>query len=146
MKLFLKHTTVISTSLLLFACSDPSPTPDVAQNKNQNTVTAPTEIITTTAKEMAKVYEDNQVAGDAKFYKKTIKLTGKLRSIGSGLGNEPYLTLQGTNQFLGVNAHFKNPDVEKISALKKNQTVSLICEGKGAVIGAPMLGECEFAE
>ena len=44
------------------------------------------------AQEVASIYEQNQVAGDQRYYGKKLRVTGVVASIGSGLGNEPYIT------------------------------------------------------
>lgn len=96
--------------------------------------------------EVAKAYEDNQVGADQKYYKKEILVSGKIAAINSGLGNEPYITLNGTNPFLAPQVHFDNPNIDKIANLSKGQRVAFVCTGNGAVVGAPMFKDCQLAE
>lgn len=105
-----------------------------------------TSLITTTSLDVAKAYEDNQVAADQKYYKKEILVSGIIEGINSGLGNEPYITLDGTNPFLAPQIHFDNPNIDKIASLSKGQKIAFVCKGGGAVVSAPMFKDCLLAE
>lgn len=96
--------------------------------------------------EASKTYEDNQVAGDQKYFNKPLLLTGTITGIYSGLGNVPYIGMKGKNQFLSPQVHFDKPNMDKIVQLKKGQEISFVCTGAGAVAGTPMFKNCEFAE
>lgn len=98
------------------------------------------------AVEVAKAYEDNQVAADQKYFQKRLKLTGVIEGINSGLSNEPYVALRGANMFLSPQAHFENPNVERVATLKKGQKLTLVCEGGGAIVGTPMFKNCLFLD
>ncbi len=104
------------------------------------------ELLTASSKQIAKDYNENEVAADQKYFKKMIRLSGYIESINSGLGNEPYITLDGINSFLLPQAHFKNGNILKISKLHKRQKVCLVCKGNGAVISIPMFNNCQFAK
>ena len=103
-------------------------------------------IVNTTSLEMSKLYQQNQVAGDQKYYKKKILLTGKITSINSGINNEPYLTLNSINQFMQTQIHFDNAEINKIARLHSGEQVVLLCEGDGALVGSPMLNKCVFSD
>jgi hypothetical protein len=97
-------------------------------------------------RQVALNYNENQVAADELYYNKTILLTGRIASINSGLGNEPYLTLYGINPFLPTSAHFQEGNTSRIAQLRRNQPIKLICKGGGAVIGTPIFSECAFTD
>lgn len=103
------------------------------------------ELPSVSAGEVKRAYNENQVAADQKYFKKTLFLTGVVASINSGLGNEPYITLRGGNPFMEPQARFKKGNVEKIAALKKGQKLNLVCAGNGAIAGTPMFKNCQFA-
>ncbi len=99
--------------------------------------------------EVAKVYEENQVAGDLKYFDKQLLVLGKVSSINSGIGNEPYVGMMGgSDMFLTPQIHFKNgkQDIEKIANLKKGQAVSFVCYGGGSIAGSVMFKQCEFGD
>lgn len=104
-----------------------------------------TELISSSASQIAQAYNENQVAADQRFFKKTLFISGRIQSINSGIGNEPYLSLYGVNEFLLPQAHFENGNMQKIAALKKGQKIYLVCIGNGAIIGTPMFNHCKFA-
>lgn len=98
------------------------------------------------AQDVAKAYDENQVAADQKYFNKNLQVNGVIVSINSGLGNTPYVLLKGINQFLSPQVHFVEGNIDKIASLKKGQTVSFLCTGGGSVAGTPMFKGCIFAE
>lgn len=100
----------------------------------------------TFATDAAREYEENQVSADQKYYKKSLLVTGRILSINSGMGNEPYVVFKGISPFSSPQIHFNQPDVQRIASLKKGQKLSFVCEGEGAIIGTPMFKKCTFAD
>lgn len=103
-------------------------------------------LLPVTAAAVAKAYNDNQVAADQKYFKKSLLLSGRIESINSGLGNEPYIALRGLNQFMSPQVHFRKANIEKISSLKKGEKIVLVCDGAGSIAGTPMFNGCQFAD
>lgn len=97
-----------------------------------------------TSKEISETYNENQVDGDQKFYKKNIRIKGRLASINSGFGNQPYLVFSDGG-FNRPQAKLAEGLVSEAAALKKNQEITLVCVGDGSIAGTPMLSECYFA-
>lgn len=104
------------------------------------------DILKTNAYEVARSYEINQVNADQNFFKRKLKINGRVVSINSGIGNEPYIALLGTNEFLSPQIHFTEPNIEKISQTRKGDLVAFVCDGNGAILGTPMFDNCKFAE
>lgn len=94
---------------------------------------------------IVKAYDENQVAADRLYFKKQLAISGYIAGINSGIGNEPYLLLNGANPFLLPQAHFRYGNTEKIAVLKKGQKIRLACKGNGAIAGIPMFNDCQFA-
>ena len=103
-------------------------------------------LLSVTAIEVAQAYNDNQVAADKKYFKKSLLLTGKIENINSGLGNEPYIVLRGLNEFMAPQVRFHKANIDKISSLIKSEKLVLVCDGAGAIAGTPMFNNCEFAD
>ncbi|MBM5572596.1 MULTISPECIES: OB-fold protein [Deefgea] len=103
-------------------------------------------LIVTTSFEAAKAYDENQVGADQKYYKKEVLVSGKITGINSGIGNEPYITLNGTNQFLSPQIHFDNPNIDKLANLTKGKKIRFVCIGNGAIVGTPIFKDCQLAE
>jgi tRNA_anti-like len=76
------------------------------------------------AYDVAKQYEENQVDADQKFFDKQLQVNGTIESINSGIGNEPYITMRGSNQFLSPQIHFDEGNIEKIASLKKGRRLA----------------------
>jgi hypothetical protein len=96
------------------------------------------------AKEVASTYQQNQVAGDQKYFKKKLFVVGTIGSINSGLGNAPYITFKDTG-LIGAQGHLSKGLENEAAALKKNQRIALVCVGGGSVVGTPMFRDCQFA-
>lgn len=102
--------------------------------------------ISATAKEVATTYDENQVAGDQKYFKKTVHLNGIISSINSGINNKPSISLVGKNLLQSPQVQFAAPDISRIAKLKKGQKISFVCNGAGVLIGAPVFNSCLFAD
>ncbi|MYZ44233.1 OB-fold protein [Schauerella aestuarii] len=94
---------------------------------------------------VAKVYRENQVAGDQKYFGKRVLLTGTIASINSGIGNEPYIVFEGPI-YGGTQARLPKDKIERIASLRKKQRASVVCEGSGAVVGTPTFKNCQFSD
>lgn len=96
------------------------------------------------AADISNDYEKNEVAGDLKYKNKTILVTGTIKSINSGINDEPFLTLEADNPFTATRVQFRNPPqkLQMIANLRKNEEIKLICIGAGEIVGNPSLREC----
>ena len=94
------------------------------------------------ADEILSVYEENEVLGDQRFKGKNVVLSGKIKAINSGIGDEPYLTFQVKDMFSSPQAHFADGYREKAATMQKGADVSLYCTGGGEAIGTPLLSDC----
>jgi hypothetical protein len=97
------------------------------------------------AAKVASAYESNQVAADQSYYNKTLFISGRIASINSGLGNEPYVVLFGGNPFLAPQAHFDADNIQELVPLNRGQEIRIVCNGDGAIVGAPIFNKCMFA-
>ena len=94
------------------------------------------------ADEILSVYEENEVLGDQRFKGRDIVLSGKIKAINSGIGDDPYLTFRVKDMFSSPQAHFAEGYREKAATMKKGEEVSLYCTGGGEAIGTPLLRNC----
>ena len=104
------------------------------------------DLTSVTSLALAKAYEANQVAADQKYAGKTLLVTGKVTAILSGLGNVPYLKLEGSNRFQGPHVNFAEGNTDRIATLSKGDTVHLTCVGGGSVVGTAALKGCQFSD
>lgn len=102
--------------------------------------------VRTNASELAKIYEDNEIAGDQKFRGMLIRISGKITSIGSDFQNKPFVTFEIENEFRSPIAKLKENEINRITKLKKGQTINLVCVGAGEITSTPILQECDFLD
>lgn len=105
-----------------------------------------TRIQRVTAKEIARKYEENEVAADQQYKGKTVLLEGTIQGIQSGIGDEPFLVFNGANMFMGPQAKFKSADTQRIARIRKGEKLRLACTAAGEVVGTPFFKDCVFAD
>jgi enamine deaminase RidA (YjgF/YER057c/UK114 family) len=100
--------------------------------------------ISVTSIDIAKDYSENEVAADEKYKGKIIEISGKISSIDNGtFDDEMIIKLSdGQYDFSGPICYMEKSEREKVLALKKGASVTLIGEGNSATIGSPMLKNC----
>lgn len=102
------------------------------------------EPIEVTARQLEAAYEANEAAAQQQYGDMPLLVSATIQSIDLGLTDEPFLVLNGSNQFMGPQAHLTEASQSKASGLSKGQSVTLRCQGVGEVIGTPMLKDCEI--
>lgn len=96
------------------------------------------------ARELEAEYASNEAAAQQKYGNDPLEVTGVISSINLGLSDEPFLVLQGANQFTGPQAHLSESAQSQAASLTKGQAVTLRCGGVNEVIGTPMLKDCDI--
>lgn len=101
---------------------------------------------TVTAAQIIEDYNANEMAAQAKYGDKRIRVSGSFTTSGFSLG-QPWIILDGARNALasvsGVRCHFKRGDESKIATLTPGQQVTV--EGKVLQkIGFVQLHKCRF--
>lgn len=101
---------------------------------------------TVPAEEILKTYSENEVRGDKYYKNKNLVVSGTIKSIDSGIGDEPYIifTTKDKYSFSAVQAHFVKDEHDKLIELNKGKKIEISCVGGGEVAGSPMLKQCRF--
>ncbi|TYB02311.1 hypothetical protein FXB93_02600 [Aggregatibacter actinomycetemcomitans] len=96
--------------------------------------------------EILKTYSENEVRGDKYYKNKELVVSGTIKSIDSGFGDEPYITFTTKNKysFNAVQAHFVKDEYDKLIDLNKGKKIEISCVGGGEIAGSPMLKRCNF--
>ena len=96
--------------------------------------------------EILKTYSENEVRGDKYYKNKNLVVSGTIKSIDSGIGDEPYIifTTKDRYSFSAVQAHFVKDEHDKLIELNKGQKIEISCVGGGEIAGSPMLKQCRF--
>lgn len=98
-----------------------------------------------TAGDLARAYEENSVAADAKFKGKRYRVSGTVVDISTDFMGDPYVTLRGgVNQFLEPRFAFDKKQLDSLSKLRKGQKVVFACEGRGDVMKSASSSDCSL--
>lgn len=114
---------------------------DIGRVAPQNqTSAAQVPVITVSADQLVADYKANEVAADAKYKGNWLYVRGVVAEIGNDFSDEPYVRIgTGGNEFESIHAKFKKAAAPQLATLRKGQTVTLTCLGKGMIIGSPVM-------
>lgn len=84
-------------------------------------------------------YAANEIAADLEYKDRTLIVSGTIGIIGNSTLAGPYITLTA-DSLVGVTAYFDSPSV--LTPLRKGDTVTVRCVGRGVTIGIPVLKDC----
>jgi hypothetical protein len=129
----MKKFAVLSAVIVLAACGEVSETETAAP------AGPPVEVSST---ELAKAYEENEVAAQGQYGGKVLKVSGRVVSIELDMMDEPVVALPGANEFSNVQASFGEDATAITSSLKKGQEITVTCNKVSEVMGSPILTEC----
>lgn len=140
MKRQIKNNIILTAAIALLglsACeaSDPATT--------QNTSVAPTPV---TALELAKAYDDNEAAAQAKYGNKPLLVTGTVSAITLDFADNPVVQMKGVNEFSDLQLSLAEKAKAQAATVKKGDQMTLRCESVSEVIGSPMLSDCTFTD
>jgi hypothetical protein len=105
----------------------------------------PEPLMQTTARDLARAYEENTVSADAKFKGKRFRVSGVITAINTDFMGDPVIVLRGgVNPFMEPQFSFDKSAIDAIGKLKKGSTITMECKGKGDVAKTPMSDDCEI--
>ncbi|CAB3797980.1 OB-fold protein [Pararobbsia alpina] len=96
-------------------------------------------VIEISATELYEEYKANEVLADTKYKGRWLYVSGVVNEIGKDFTDDPYVNLFGENEYAVVRANFAKSAVEKLATLHKGDQISLMCQGKGRLIGDAIL-------
>lgn len=115
-------------------------------------------VVSGTAEQMYREYNANEVAADAKYKGKWVQVRGRLYSVVKGIKGDPYLALAadgyGVTQvhavlfdvqvkaLVGDSGFSVCSAAEKAAPLRRGQSVTVECLGRGSLVGVPRLEQC----
>jgi hypothetical protein len=94
------------------------------------------------ASEMWTAYAHDPTAADRAYRDRSLMVTGTVRSIDRDYEGGMVVRLGTEDAFDTVNATLAARNDPAVATLVKGRAVSLICVGRGALMGAPLLGSC----
>jgi hypothetical protein len=87
-------------------------------------------------------YSRDPVGTDRSFRDRPVLVTGTIRSIERDFRGRLQVRLNTGDAFETVNATMASRDNSTVAGAAKGRTISLLCQGQGMLIGAPLLGDC----
>ena len=87
-------------------------------------------------------YSRDAASADRLYREHSIMVTGNVRSIERNYEGDMVVRLGTGDAFETVNATLATRNDPVLATLAKGHTVSLLCVGRGALMGAPLLGGC----
>jgi hypothetical protein len=95
-----------------------------------------------TATDLWMSYSRDAAGADRLYREHSIVVTGNVRSVERNYEGDVVVRLGTGDAFETVNATFATRNDPVLGALAKGHAVSLLCVGRGALMGAPLLGSC----
>jgi len=98
-------------------------------------------LIRVSARELANVFRENEVAAESSFVGRRLAVDGVVDDISSGVFGGATVHLRTSNMFMPVDAEIARADAARLG---RGTRVLMDCECNGAVIGRPQLDECRM--
>ncbi|MES1210109.1 MAG: hypothetical protein ABUS79_29590 [Pseudomonadota bacterium] len=95
-----------------------------------------------TAGELWSAYTRDPAAADRQYRQHSLQVTGTVRSIDRNFEGDMVVRLATPDAFDSVNATVATRNDPALATLAKGRSVSLLCVGHGAMMGAPLLAGC----
>ncbi len=102
----------------------------------------PTETLDVSATELVAAYDANEVSADNSYKGKTLRVTGLVESIDKGILNDVFVMIGAGRAFHNVHASMASSEADRVARLSKGDRITVVCKGRGKVIGSPMLRDC----
>lgn len=89
-------------------------------------------------------YERNEIITDAQYKNKTVRVVGKVQSVGVDIAGHGYASLKGHNMFANATAYMKKK--EDLMTVNPDQMVSMVCRVHGKLLTMVALRDCQFSQ
>lgn len=139
---------VIVIIIAVAACSGEGETeaPDGDNHVDQIVETQPKEIVIEVSPEdLHTAYQENEVAADAQYEDKLVKITGTIGNIGKDILDDVYITIETGEYLQSVQCYFSdNEQINTVATLKAGDTVTLIGRCSGLSLTNVIIKDCEI--
>lgn len=121
-----------------------SPTQSQKTAAESKVTTSDSNVYRTTAKDLAAMYEENEVAADDEIGGRKVEVTGIVQDITKNFANDVIVRFESNNRFMPTSLSMEDTEKSKASKLKKGQKIAITCEKMQLFIGAPSGRNCTF--
>ncbi len=94
------------------------------------------------AEDLWSAYSRDRLATDRLYRDRSVVVTGTVRSVDRNFEGDMVVRLSTPDPLDTVNATLATRTDPALNGLTKGRSVSLLCVGHGALMGAPVLGSC----
>ncbi|MGB5109660.1 MAG: hypothetical protein WBO07_07805 [Formosimonas sp.] len=99
-----------------------------------------------TVAQLSQAYNDNTVAADQQFKGKKFKVAGIVSDISTDIMGDPYISMQGGNEFMQPQFSFDKDDSSQLAQIKKGMKLTIVCEGAGDIAKTPISKDCKITQ
>lgn len=138
---------VIVIIIAVAACSGgETEAPDGDNHVDQIVETQPKEtVIEVSPEDLHTAYQENEVAADAQYEDKLVKITGTIGNIGKDILDDVYITIETGEYLQSVQCYFSDSEqINTVATLKAGDTVTLIGRCSGLSITNVIIKGCEI--
>lgn len=118
-----------------FGGEEKAPRPDIRD-------TSATDVVSTTAQELFRMYDNNEVATDNFLKGKIVEVKGMVQSINKDFLDNMYVSLVTPNQFMSANMHVHKSEETTLMSMRKGQIVVFRCAKMTRFVGSPSGDDC----
>ena len=94
---------------------------------------------------LARAYDQNPIAADARYRDRRCLVVGTIDDIGRGIDGDPYVVI-GSRSFENVQCIFSVDHEAEIAELQKGQAIAVVGNVEGKVLFNVLLTDCHFAD
>ncbi len=87
-------------------------------------------------------YHANEVAADEVYKGKVLQVSGKVHAITKDFTGSVIVELEARNPYMSSHARLEDSQAGLAAKLAKGQSIVLVCNGEGMVVGMPSLSDC----
>lgn len=116
----------------------------IADSPNATAPQKAENVYSTTAKQLAMLYEENEVAADDKIGGRPVAVKGVVKSIDKDFTNSVVIHMESNNTFMPVSLRMSDTEKSRAAKLRKGETITITCKRMAFVIGSPSGSDCEF--
>lgn len=100
------------------------------------------EIVSYTAVQLSKAYEENEVATDEALKGKLVNITGRVQSIDKDYSDSIIVKLRTLNEYMPASMDITDKQKALAASLRKGDKISITCEKMSRLVGEPYGRDC----
>jgi len=99
-------------------------------------------VISTSAEQLYRAYHKNEIGADMKYKGNSLLITGVIDELRTTFLDEAVIDLKTQNKYSSIHAYISDSYKIRVADLNKGDTITIVCEGDGMILGSPILKSC----